>query len=272
SHFVSWGPNLEGATGAAALQGYGDGTPVITGYAIMDPIAGLFGASAVMTAITHWRNTGKGQKIEVAQHEAGLQYVGEHILGAADGQPLEQTRGNHHAFAAPHGIFPCRGEDEWVVIACFDNKQWCGLSEAIGHPELATDSRFSSRLLRHRNQQLLAPVISCWSKEFDKHEIARILQDHGVPAAPVNKANDLNADPHLKQRGFFQPLTLPDVGTHQYPGLPFKFSKSTPHVSAPSPSFAEHNRQVLVDMLGLSEEEYAHLEREGVVADAPRAR
>jgi crotonobetainyl-CoA:carnitine CoA-transferase CaiB-like acyl-CoA transferase len=87
-----------------------------------------------------------------------------------------------------------------------------------------------------------------------------------VRAAPVYNGGDLASDPHMWARGFFVELSHPLCGTHYYPGLPYRFSVSQCRMASPAPCFGEHNRYVLRELLGMSEEEVVGLENAGVLA------
>ena len=91
----------------------------------------------------------------------------------------------------------------------------------------------------------------------------------GVAAGAVLDDRDAYNDPHLKARGFFQELTVPDVGTHHYPGLMWKASKTPNAIRTPPVRLGEHNEYVYKEILGVSEEEYERLEHGGHIGDEP---
>ena len=89
-----------------------------------------------------------------------------------------------------------------------------------------------------------------------------MLQAAGVAAAPVLTPPELNADPHLKERGFFENVTISEVGTHPYPGMFFKMSETPGRVRMPAPRLGQHNEYVLGELLGMSKNEIAKLAEE----------
>ena len=97
----------------------------------------------------------------------------------------------------------------------------------------------------------------------------RILQKAGIPAGPVLDAKGLVEEPHLEARGAFESIAHPDAGTRPYVGMYAKFSKTPGSIRFPAPCFGEHNRYILGKMLGLSQEEIAGLEKEGVIGSEP---
>lgn len=101
----------------------------------------------------------------------------------------------------------------------------------------------------------------------------KLLADYGADVVKVERPDGgdparrfgpfLGDDPHLKERGFFEPLTHAECGTHLYPGLPWNMSRTPNHIRRPPCRLGEHNQLVYKQILGVSDEEYAELEQEG---------
>ena len=263
------GPTMEMATGMASMIGYRNGgAPTYTGPSYMDPTGGFHGAAAVLTALAHRRATGRGQHIEVPQVEAAMHYAGAEILHAiATGRDPERT-GNRVSWAAPHDTFPTAGEDQWMVIAVLNDAQWAALRRVIADPRL-DDPRFATLKGRLAGQDALADIIGEWTASRNKLEAATLLQQAGVPAAPVQKADDALASPYLAARGFFAMIDHPEAGRHPHQGLPFHFSATPAGPSRPAPCLGEHTEAVLRDLLGLGEEEISALAATKTIANKP---
>jgi crotonobetainyl-CoA:carnitine CoA-transferase CaiB-like acyl-CoA transferase len=267
--FVVFGTNVEQLSGLCSLTGYADGGPLKTGISYGDPVAGTAAAAAVALALWDRRRTGGGQYIEVAQRETLVNHIGEFIVAQSLGVEQPARRGNRHSSMAPHGCYPCAGEDQWLTIACEDDGQFAALCGVIGRPELARDARFADVVSRHRNQDALDAEIATWTRERDKNEAAEALQAAGIPASAVETVPDVLADPHLRARGFFEPVSHAVAGIADVDGPHWRMSETPAHIRLPAPSFGEHNSWVFRELLGLSEEEIAALKAEGVTADAP---
>jgi crotonobetainyl-CoA:carnitine CoA-transferase CaiB-like acyl-CoA transferase len=134
----------------------------------------------------------------------------------------------------------------------------------MGRPGLATDPRFADVLSRHRNQDALDAEIGRWTRRRTKEGAARALQAAGVPASPVLSVPEVFADEHLRARGFFEPVTHSVAGTWEVEGPHWRMSESPGHVRLPAPAFGEHSGYVLRELLGLSDDEIATLEAQGV--------
>ena len=267
--FVAYGTNVEQLSGLCHLTGYADGPPQKTGISYGDPMAGIAAAGAVAMALWDRRRTGRGQYIEVAQRENLINVIGEHIVGYSMSGREPPRRGNRHSSMAPHGCYRCRGDDQWVTIACEDDRQFAALCGAMGRTELALDGRFADVVSRYRNQDALDGLVSWWTGERTKEAAAEALQAAGVPASPVLSAPEVFKEPHLRARGFFESVSHSVAGVWEVEGPHWRMSESPGRVRLPAPAFGEHNGYVFGELLGLSEEEIAALEREGITGSTP---
>jgi crotonobetainyl-CoA:carnitine CoA-transferase CaiB-like acyl-CoA transferase len=268
SSHVGMGKTMEAAAGMASLIGYGDGEPVLTGPAYLDPIGGLHGASAVLTALAERNRTGLGQYVEVAQVEAAMHWIGEYILQTGRTGEVFRANANRLPDIAPHDAFPCAGDDQWMAITCPDDETWRRLVAATGVSDLA-DTKFETPAGRLEHGEALKAGLSAWTRARGKHEASDLLQAAGVPAAPVNSGADVWRDPFLRSRGFIQELTHPAAGVAEYPGLAYRLSRTPGSIRTPAPCFAEHTHEVLGGLLGLSRAEIDALVEAGVVLQHP---
>ncbi|MGH8630966.1 MAG: CoA transferase, partial [Burkholderiales bacterium] len=108
-----------------------------------------------------------------------------------------------------------------------------------------------------------------WSRGRTKEEAAEALQGAGVPAMAVLSAPEVFADEQLRAREFFEPVSHAIAGAWEIEGPHWRMSETPAHVRLPAPSFAEHNGYVFGELLGLTEENRARLEAEGITGQAP---
>ncbi|MHC4479786.1 MAG: CaiB/BaiF CoA transferase family protein, partial [Planctomycetota bacterium] len=267
--FIAYGTNAEQLSGFCHLTGYADGPPRKTGISYGDPMAGIAAAGAVVLALWDRRRTGRGQNIEVAQRENLINAIGEYIVGYSMNGREPPRRGNRHSSMAPHGCYPCAGDDQWVTIACEDDAQFAALCRSMGQAELVRDGRFADLVSRYRNQDALDGLISEWARGHTKEDVTEALQAAGVPCSPVLSMPEVFAEPHLRARGFYETVSHSVAGVWEVEGPHWRLSESPGHVRLPAPAFGEHNGYVLGDLLGLSAEEMETLEREGVTGTTP---
>ena len=196
-------------------------------------------------------------------YQVGVSFVGEGVLDYAFNGRRVRRMGNRHETIAPHGCYPCRGSDQWVVIAARDDDEWRALCDAMGMPELTNDARFADPTVRHRHQDDLDGIICGWTGGRDKYRIMEVLQGAGVPAGPVLDGRDLLADPHFRARGYFEPAEHnPEtgLGRQQYVSRGWRMSGNDVGIKKPGPMLGEDNQYVLSRVLGLDESEIAALE------------
>jgi crotonobetainyl-CoA:carnitine CoA-transferase CaiB-like acyl-CoA transferase len=267
--YGSLGSTLEQTAGLASITGYEDGRPLMTNETYPDPVVGILAVGALMAALRRRRQTGKGAFIDLSQREIAAALLGEAVVDYALSGRVAAPIGNAHPLMVPHGVYPCRGNDLWVTIAVGSDAEWRGLCQAIGQPELAEDARFATWPGRRQNQRALDEILTAWTRGRDHYQAMRILQDHGVPAGPVLTAGEVIVDPHLEARGFWDTVDHPEAGTYRQVSTPWRLSKSPRRVTSPAPGLGEHNGYVLGELLGLSAEEMARLQAQGIIGTQP---
>jgi crotonobetainyl-CoA:carnitine CoA-transferase CaiB-like acyl-CoA transferase len=267
--WVSYGTNLDPASGLASLMGYSGEEAHMSGNAYPDPVAGLHAASALLTALYYQRRTGRGQHIDLSQCESATTLIGESVLGYTLNGKIPERMGNRHPAHAPQGCYPCQGEDKWVAIAVSSDQEWAALDELMGNPDWFEDEKFADQKSRRENQDALDELISAWTSQRDHIEAMRELQTAGVPAGAVLDAAELTADEHLQARDFFWEIDHPDVGPKIYAGQPFKMSGTPLTLRGPAPCLGQHNEYVLRELLGYSEAEITRLKEEGRIGTEP---
>ncbi|TQM01754.1 CaiB/BaiF CoA transferase family protein [Pseudonocardia kunmingensis] len=263
------GKTMEPATGMTGLMGYPEGTPVLTGPALMDPTGGLNAVAAVLTALELRERTGKGCRVEVPQVEAAAHWIGEYVLEQLATGATWRPDGNHRDGSAPHDAFRCRGEDEWVVIAVVTDDQWRALCAVLGRPDLV--DRGATAAQRLADQDALGAEIAAWTAGRDKIEVAERLQAAGVPAAPVLGGREIAASPAMRHAGMIAELDHPLVGNRAYSALGFRFDRTPGGHRRAAPLFGQHNDDVLGGLLGYDDTRIAQLRAAGVIADRPTA-
>ena len=259
-----FGSQLTSQSGFTFLAGEADGDPMLLFGPYIDFVAVGFGLVAVLAALDHRRRTGQGQHIDLSQYESGLQFIAPALLEYELTGRLRMRAGNRSAHGAPHGAYPCRGEDRWCVIAVCSEDEWRRFCETAGHPEWTADARFASLAARKAHEDALDALVRGWTSERDAREVMDALQAAGVRAGVVNRLSDLFDDPQLRHRRTWRELEHPELGRFSYEAPPFLLSE-TPAALYRSPLLGEHNAMVYRDILGLREDEIARLTRDGVI-------
>ena len=262
----TYGMSLTSLTGLDSLTGYVGGPPVPVENAFPDPYNGIMGAFAVLVALTYRDRTGKGQHIDYSQQEAMMQMVGPAFMDYVMNGRSAGSMGNKHplAAAAPHGVFPCAGDDRWISIVVSNQEEWEGLLTAMDHPEWAAAPDFAEAAGRVENVDVLHERLAAWTSGFDDYELAQRLQQHGVAAAPVLNVADLLNDPHYKARGTFIEVQHPLGFKETIYGAYVKTSRTEADVK-PGPIIGQDNDRVFKELLGLPDERYRQLIEQEVI-------
>ena len=255
----SLGIHIEGVIGHSLLRGYTDLEPTANTQVYMaDAAAGVGGAFAILCALNHRRQTGEGQLVELSQAENAAPYLGQAFMDYSMNGRSQSTIGNRHPTAL-QGVYPCSGEDQWVAITIFDDRDWELFCEAIGNPEWAGRGEFATHVSRREHHDDLDRMISDWTRGHGHREVMGLLQSHGVAAGAVLNQRDAFEDPHLLARGMFEEATQNDLGTHLYPRAPFKMSGSDIRIRRGPVTLGQDNEYVYKKLLKLSNEEYDEL-------------
>ena len=133
--------------------------------------------------------------------------------------------GNHDDAMAPHGVFPCRGDDQWITIAVANDAEWDALKQAMGNPAWADADDYGDAFQRWNNQDTLEARLSEWTATREAFELTDLLQDAGIAAFPSLSADQLMDDPHLAAREVFPLTTDPDRGQQRAVAPPWRFSE-----------------------------------------------
>ncbi len=262
----TYGMSLSSLTGLDSLNGYADGPPVPMENAFCDPMNGILGAYAILAALAWRRSSGEGQHVDYSQQEAAMQLVGPAYMDFELNGRVAGPLGNRHptAAAAPHGVFPCAGEDRWIAIAVSNDLEWRALTGAMGDPDWAAEERYESSAGRLEDLDRLHEQLGAWTAGCGDRELVERLQAVGVAATPVLNVGDLLTDPHWKARDTFIEVTHPLGFNETIYGSYVKMGSSRVVVK-PGPAMGQDNHRVFVDTLGMDEAEYARLVEEKVI-------
>jgi crotonobetainyl-CoA:carnitine CoA-transferase CaiB-like acyl-CoA transferase len=233
---------------------------------ITDSLAPRFVAAAVLAALLRKQKTGEGTYIDVAQVETAAYSLSGWMLEFFANGEVVQRDGNRSRVAAPHGAFPCRGEDRWCTIACHDDADWRRLAQTIDRPALADDARFATLGARKAHEDELEQLVATWTLERTAEEAIAVLQAAGLEAGLVETARDLNVDPQLAHRRHFHPVQHEVLGAHTCEKLGYELSGTPGAIERQGPLLGEHSTYVYRQILGLTDQELETLRGDGVLS------
>lgn len=251
-----FGNHLNGLAGFVDLVGWPDQPPISLIVAYTDYVAPHFAVAALVGALDYRRKTGKGQLLDLSQLEVGLQLLAPVLINYVVNDVEDSRMGNSCSYAAPHGVYRCKGEDRWCAIAVFDDAEWESFCEVIGNAPWAQDPKFSTLRGRKENEEELDRLVEGWTINYNAEEVMRRMQDAGVAAGVVQNAKDLYEDPQLKERAYFWVMEHKELGKFSHLGQPSILSKTPAKPYRPAPCLGEHTEYVCRELLGMSESEF----------------
>jgi crotonobetainyl-CoA:carnitine CoA-transferase CaiB-like acyl-CoA transferase len=265
-YFSTVGVNITSFTGFTYLWNHPGVTnpPIGSQVVFPDYASGVVGAMIIISGVLYRDRQKSGAFIDLAQSEATAYMIGASLMEAIalgrDPEPI----GNASLSAAPHGCYPCKGEDRWCAIAVESEEQWRSLAETLG-PETENDQRFTTLDGRLRHQAELNEVIEQWTRERDSYQVMERLQRVGVPCGVVQTGADLTADAHLRDGGFIVGVENARLGRVVLPGFPLRFTHAKLNPRWEFPELGRDSEAVLRQVVGYSEEQIAQHARDGVL-------
>ncbi len=252
--------------GSTAVNGYRGGGPNTVGFnAWNDGAQATHGVFAILSALYHRSQTGEGQYIDAAMIEASVNFQAEVLMDYTINGRIPERIGNRDPVWAPYGGFRCKGEDEWVAITVFGERDWRAFCSALGNPEWTKSEDFADELSRWKNQDQMSIEIERWTRQRDHAEVMDLLQKAGLAAGAGWCTPELLDDPQLKAREFFGKAAHPVIGDAELPRIPWHLSDSSPGNYRHSPLLGEHNSYVFGDLLGMTQNEIKELAERKVI-------
>lgn len=265
SGYLGYGPNFNSLVGIAAMDGYEGEEPDSAGENYhMDEAAPAGVAFAVTAALWDRETTGRGGLVEIAQAENVLVEIGEFFLDRQFNDRDPQVLGNTDPHAL-QDVFATSDDDRWVAITVRDDRDWAALVSVVPLADLA--ERGASAEGRRTASEAIRSRLAAWCAERSVDDVVKLLGDARVPAAEVMSEPRLLDDPHLAARGWFRERTHPAIGTHRYPGHPWRSDDFELAWGRPVPGFGADNEYVYLTLLGRTREEYDDLVARGLVTD-----
>jgi len=255
----------QGIGGIMSVTGEADRPPMKVGVGIADIMCGMYATIAILAALNHRRETGKGQYIDLAlldSQVAWLTTVGLNYLTSGE---VPGRMGNEHHNIVPYNVMP--SSDGYFILAVGNDGQFAKFCGFAGAPELAKDPRFATNEARLKNRKALYDILPDLTRKKTRDEWIDGLAKAGVPASPVNDIAQVFQDPQVKARGM--QLTLPYAGAANGKvdliANPIRFSETPIEYRMPPPTLGQHTAQVLQELLDIGPAELAELKARGAV-------
>ncbi len=252
-------------SGVMSINGYVDGTPTKLGLPLGDVGGGLWAALGVMAALNERHATGEGSHVDLSLLEGLmglLGYLAEIYLVTGENPG---RMGNSHHNIVPYGLMPVK--DGHIVLALHVGEFWRKFCRAIGRDDMIMDARFRTVKDRHKNRIELERQITAIMLTKTVAQWQQILDAADVPHGPVNNIGQALNQPIVKERGFVKEVQHPTAGTVKVIGNPLRFEgKYEDSRLEPPPLLGEHTREVLTNLIGLSDADIERLIADKIIA------
>ncbi len=229
-----------------------------------DHVLGRMGVLVALAALDEVRRTGSGQHIDLGQAEFAIACIAEAFIESGISEEPVEARGNQHPMGAPHGVFPCAFEDEWIAITIETDAQWERLKGMVSEPSW-DDEGLSTVEGRLAQREAIEAQLAAWTALQPAVQLMRNLQAAGVPAGAAYSTGQVMADVQFAERGYFETVVHPVLGALRMEGNSFIPRNMQLEDAVRAPLFGEHTHAVFAEWLDMDGREFNSLEESGAL-------
>ncbi|WP_436326190.1 CaiB/BaiF CoA transferase family protein [Brevibacterium sp. FAM 27836] len=251
----------EGYAGLTHRTGEPDGPPIFAGYPVADGVTGIYGAFAAMLALRQRDLTGEPQLADIPLYEPLLRMMEDFITEYSVTGSSVQRQGNKNPHISPNNLYQTRDE-RWVAIPASTERMWERLVDVMGVAELKSYRTMTTRL-EHR--ETIEAKVADFVKSHNADELLEKLNHAGVAAGPINSAEEVCNDPHIRFRGSVVEVDDGFGGTRLVQAPAGQFSGFTNTIGGPPPALGEDTDDVLKEIGALTHEEVSALRSSKVI-------
>ncbi len=251
--------------GIMSITGEPGGPPIRPGASIGDIAAGLFLCIAILACLQERHVSGQGQMIDISMLDCQVAIQENAFVRYLNTGEVPQALGTRHPVFTPFQVFLTK--DGCIAVAMMGGvrDQWPLYCAIIGCLELIDDERFQTGWLRTQNYEVLEPILTEAMKAKTTQEWLEELEQAGIPCGPVNTIDKVAADPQIQAREMIVGVHHPQAGSFKVTNTPIKLSRTPAKLERASPDLGEHTKEVLGELLGITEQYLLELEKNGVI-------
>jgi crotonobetainyl-CoA:carnitine CoA-transferase CaiB-like acyl-CoA transferase len=259
---------IQGMGGLMSITGEPDdvegGGPQKVGVALADVMSGLYAVIAVLAALAHRERTGKGQHIDLALLDVQVASLANQAMNYLVSGKAPERLGNAHPNIVPYQAFECA--DGHFILAVGNDDQFRRLCAFIELPGIADDERFATNGARVEHRDELIPILQTVFLQMPRAHWLEHLEAAGIACGPINRIDEVFADPQVQARGMQVEAPHPLAGNVPLVGSPLKMSATPPTEAVAPPTLGQHTAEVLAEALGLERDAIDRLYESGVIA------
>ncbi len=254
---------IQAITGLMDTTGFPDGPPVKPGTILVDLTAAMQSAFAITSALFARERTGQGEYFDISMFDVGINLMAGTWTDYTVTGNVPTRSGNKYPYVSPFDTF--NAKDGYFMICSAGENTFQKLCEAMGKPEIKTDSRFDNLFARVENEPELKEIIEGWTTQYTIRELEQIMIDYEVPGAPVLNVKEAIEHPHTKARQLPVDIDQPGKGIINIYGPAIKARNSEIKARGPAPEVGQNNETVLREILGKNDEEIEKLKKVGAM-------
>ncbi|PTW43766.1 CaiB/BaiF CoA transferase family protein [Rhodovulum kholense] len=237
AHRAGYDYIIQGMSGLMSITGEVDGQPQRVGVAVADVFTGIYAATAILAAVHQRAETGRGQQVDMALFDVATAITANQAMNYLTTGTPPGRMGNAHPNLAPYQVFNCA--DGHAIVAVGNDAQFGRLCGLLGLPELAEDPRFASNADRVAHREALTAALTQATRVRTKADLLAACEARGVPAGPINRMDEVFADPQIRHRGLVvENDGLPGVRT------PIRFSEAELTLDRPAPRLDQDGAEI----------------------------
>jgi crotonobetainyl-CoA:carnitine CoA-transferase CaiB-like acyl-CoA transferase len=258
---------IQGMGGLMSITGQPDGAPgaepMKVGVAVSDLVTGLYTTIAIQAALIHQARTGEGQAIDMALFDCQIAGLANQATNYLVGGMVPGRMGNAHPNIVPYQVFATA--DGHLILGIANDRQFRNFCLAAGRGDLADDPRFATNAGRVGERQTLIALLAPLFAARRTGDWIALLEAANVPCGPINRLDQVFADPQAVARGMTVSLPHATAGMIELVASPLRLERTPPEYRDAPPLLGEHTDTVLTEILGLSRDEIAALRAEKIV-------
>lgn len=255
---------IQGEAGLMALNGEADTPPLKFGVAVVDLMTGMYAAQAVLAALFQRTRTGKGRLIEMALYDCGVMITGYYGLDAMLLGHDPQRYGNAHPSIVPYGMF--EAADGPLIVAVGNNSQFDKFCrQVVMRPDIVEDPRYATNVERARNRLTLLPVMKALFASFPRDVLLERMTAAGIPCGKVAGLHEALTSERTRRGGLLQEMPHPVAGSTHVFAPPYRLDGQRLPIRNAPPTLGEGTKEVLQQLLQLSEQALQALRDKGVL-------
>src|SRR6056297_3658220 len=234
AHRAGYDYIIQGMSGLMSITGHPEGQPTKVGVAVTDVFTGVYATTAILAALHHRHATGQGQHIDMALLDVAVSVTANQAMNYLTTGTPPGRMGNAHPNLTPYQVFDCA--DGHIIIATGNDAQYHRLCRILGLDDMAADPDYARNSDRIANRAEMISRLTAATRQRTRDDLLAACEAEGVPAGPINRLDDVMADPQVIARGM-------QIELDGVPGVraPFRFSDAELSLHRPAPKLGEDN-------------------------------